>query len=113
MKCEIREICGDWALDMEFPDQTITAYFNSRRNAENVKKIIEVDNSVPNAAAVCDMQEIVRCKDCINYIHLDDVNRDMCKYNAVYNDIFKEYHGLCAVEKTHFCSYGERKDEQE
>lgn len=58
MKCEIREICGDWALDMHFPFETVTVYFNSRQNAENVKKIIETDKSIPNAATVCDMQEV-------------------------------------------------------
>lgn len=38
MKCEIREICGDWALDMNFPFETITVYFNSRQNALNAKR---------------------------------------------------------------------------
>lgn len=65
MKCEIREICGDWALDINnFNGGKITIYFNSRQNALNVKRILEVDNSIPNAATVCDMQEVVRCKDC-------------------------------------------------
>ena len=58
MKCEIREICGDWALDINnFNGGKITIYFNSRQNALNVKRILEVDDSIPNAATVCDMQE--------------------------------------------------------
>lgn len=110
MRCEIREICGSWALDMNFPFDTITVYFNSRQNALNVKRIIEVDNSIPNAATVCDMQEVVRCKECKSGICVND--RYMCKRNAIYDNISKEFHGLCAVEEDHFCSYGERKDEE-
>lgn len=65
MKCEVSEICGDWALDINnFNGGKITIYFNSRQNALNVKRILEVDDSIPNAATVCDMQEVVRCKNC-------------------------------------------------
>lgn len=61
MKCgEIRDMCGDYVLDIQYPKETITLYFNSRQNALNVKKIIEIDDSVPNVATVCDMQEVVR-----------------------------------------------------
>ncbi len=70
MTCEIREICGDWALDIDnFNGHKTTIYFNSRQNALNVKRILEVDDSMPNAATVCDMQEVVRCKDC--FYHAD------------------------------------------
>ena len=75
MKCEISEICGDWALDI-MTGEKVTIYFNSRQNALNVKRILEVDDSIPNAATVCDMQEVVRCKECIyfqdRYIELSD-----------------------------------------
>lgn len=63
MKCRIYEICGDWALEV-FEGNNVTLYFNSRQNAMNVKRILEVDASVPNAATVCDMTEVVRCKNC-------------------------------------------------
>lgn len=56
---KIRDICGDYALDIPFADGSVnTIYFNSKRNAETVKHIIEVDGSKPNEATVCDMQEI-------------------------------------------------------
>ena len=56
---KIRDICGDYALDIPFADGSVnTIYFNSKRNAETVKRIIEVDGSKPNEATVCDMQEI-------------------------------------------------------
>lgn len=60
MKSEIGEICGDWALDIyqHSGEKPITVYFNSRQNALNVKRILEVDDSIPNAATVCDMQEV-------------------------------------------------------
>ena len=31
-KYEIREICGDWALDIHWGKETITLFFNSRNN---------------------------------------------------------------------------------
>lgn len=103
MKCEVREICGDWALDINnFNGGKITIYFNSRQNALNVKRILEVDDSIPNAATVCDTQEVVRCKDCKYY--QDNNNgypHNECKW--------------CKDETPNaydFCSYGERKDEE-
>lgn len=58
-KLKIREVCGDYALDIPFTDGSVnTIYFNSKRNAETVKHIIEVDGSKPNEATVCEMQEI-------------------------------------------------------
>ena len=64
-KGTIREFMGDYALDVEpFNGHKITLYFNSRRNAETVKRCIEVDDSRPNAATAVDFVEVVRCKDC-------------------------------------------------
>jgi hypothetical protein len=58
-KLKIREVCGDYALDIPFADGSVnTTYFNSKRNAETVKHIIEVDGSKLNEATVCKMQEI-------------------------------------------------------
>lgn len=57
-KLKIREICGDYALDILFADGSVdTIYFNSKRNAETVKHIIEVDNSKPNNATVCEIDK--------------------------------------------------------
>lgn len=100
MKCEVREICGDWALDIDnFNGGRITIYFNSRQNALNVKRILEVDDSIPNAATVCDMQEIVRCKDC-KYLMFSDM----------YGECSQGHMGI--VKPDDFCSYGERKDKE-
>lgn len=42
---KIREVCGDYALDIPFADGSVnTIYFNSKRNAETVKHIIEIDD---------------------------------------------------------------------
>ena len=49
-KYEIREICGDWALDIHWGKETITLFFNSRNNAELVKSIMEWEDAHPNAA---------------------------------------------------------------
>ena len=56
---KIRDFCGDYALDIpNYNGSNFTLYFNSKRNAENVNRIIEIDGSEPNEATVCDMQEI-------------------------------------------------------
>lgn len=49
-KYEIREICGDWALDIHWGKETIKLFFNSRNNAELVKSILEWEDAHPNAA---------------------------------------------------------------
>ena len=50
-KYNIREICGDWALDIHWGNETVVLYFNSRNNAELVKDILEWEDDHPNAAA--------------------------------------------------------------
>ena len=47
-KYKIREICGDWALDIHWGNRTIVLYFNSRNNAELVKSILEWEDAHPN-----------------------------------------------------------------
>lgn len=56
---KIRDFCGDYALDIpDYNGSNFTLYFNSKKNAENVKRIIEIDGSKPNEATVCDMREV-------------------------------------------------------
>lgn len=58
-KLKIREVCGEYALDILFEDMSVnTIYFNSQKNAETVKHIIEVDDNKPNNATVCEMEEV-------------------------------------------------------
>lgn len=110
MKCEIREICGDWALDINnFNGCKITIYFNSRQNALNVKRILEVDDSIPNAATVCDKQEVVRCKDCKYFEDKQRKNHQgVCMCGEKDTSYASEFHPYA----DDFCSYGERKDEE-
>ena len=49
-KYKIREILGDWALDIPFPGSVFTIFFNSRVNAELVKKILIHEDEHPNEA---------------------------------------------------------------
>ena len=94
---KIREVCGDYALDIPFADGSVnTIYFNSKRNAETVKHIIEVDGSKPNEATVCDMREIkhgkwvstgnalgyteYHCSECDNYLFLDSKDDELYPY---------------------------------
>lgn len=58
---EIKDICGDYYIDVkhyEEQKEAITLFFNSRRNAEIVKRCIEVDDSVPNVATAVDFVEV-------------------------------------------------------
>lgn len=97
----IRDFMGEYAIDIPMGEGCVhTIYFNSQRNAETVKRIMEVDDSIPNAATVCDMVEVVRCKDCV-YYNEDNMqpHSGWCEYleRGEYNE--------------HYCNYGERKEQ--
>ena len=94
---KIRDVCGDYALDIpDYNGSNFTLYFNSKKNAENVKRIIEIDGSKPNEATVCDMQEIkygkwvstgnalgyteYHCSECDNYLFLDSKDGELYNY---------------------------------
>ena len=95
-KCtEIREICGDWAFDIVYNNgETFMLLFNSRRNAETVKRCLEVDDSVPNAATPVDFGEVVRCKDCAYFVK--DAPCGYCHYCG------------CCTNDDGYCHRGER-----
>ena len=103
-KCtEIRDICGDYAFDVEYSENNkFTMFFNSRRNAETVKRCVEVDDSVPNAATVVDFVEVVRCKDCKYSYFVKSCSKYECRKG-------------CGTLKysTDFCSYGERNNKND
>lgn len=106
----ITDICGDYSLNI--PNYNgigvMSLYFNSNRNALNVKRIIEVDDSVPNVATVCDMVEVVRCKDCKFLYCFSAVDREFyCRNHKGMKGI------LNIVEEEPFCSCGVRKQESE
>lgn len=107
-KCtEIREICGDYAFDVEYSeDNVFTMFFNSLRNAQTVKRCIEVDDSVPNVATAVDFVEVVRCKDCKNYCEykIKGNPTGWGKCEAIAMDI-----DLMAND---YCCYGERKEQE-
>ena len=97
---DIRDICGDYAIDIKYHEgqkEAITLFFNSRRNAETVKRCIEVDDSVPNVATAVDFVEVVRCKDCKYW---NDKNNGLCEHGF----------GLTYGKENSFCSYGERSE---
>ena len=100
-KCTpIKDFLGDYAFDVEYaPGYKFTLYFNSRKNAETVKRCIEVDDSIPNAATPVDFVEVVRCKNCAHSIITGD--RIMCRLNATYK--YGEWLGLTAVNPAHYC----------
>lgn len=94
---KIREVSGDYALDIPFADGSVnTIYFNSKRNVETVKHIIEVDGSKPNEATIHNMQGVkhgkwistgnalgyteYHCSECNNYVFLDSNDSDLYPY---------------------------------
>ena len=101
---DIREVCGDYALDIEYSqDYTFTMFFNSRRNAETVKRCIEVDDSVPNVATAVDFVEVVRCKKCVFYHEVKgfEYKRKKARHCVWHNALRSE---------DDYCSCGERKE---
>ncbi len=101
-KCsEIREVCGDYALDVEYAkDFTFTMFFNSRRNAETVKRCIEVDDSIPNAATAVDFVEVVRCRDC-KYFKRGTIGNDIVCICVCPG-------GMVGITSDSYCSRGKR-----
>lgn len=105
-KCTIRDFMGDYALDIEpFEGHRLTLYFNSRRNAETVKRCIEVDDSIPNAATAVDFVEVVRCKDCKHYKPQSKSVRWSCTTNHCCRS------ATVKTSPNDFCSFAERRKE--
>ena len=105
---EIRDVCGDYAIDIEYSkDFTFTMYFNSRRNATTVKRCVEVDDSVPNVATAVDFVEVVRCKDCkhceIPTCPITGIEVYFCRYGIKPMEVNDNF----------YCGHGERKDGNE
>lgn len=113
-KCtEIRDFCGDYAFDVEYSeDNKFTMFFNSRRNAETVKRCIEVDDSVPNAATAVDFVEVVRCKDCKYYTeHYQGTDGEYGRCDHPQQEYEIECYDMWVVTNPDdYCSYGERRE---
>lgn len=86
---KIREVCGDYALDIPFADGSVnTIYFNSKRNAETVKHIIEVDGSKPDEATVCEMEEIKHGKWLVKDFDLKELEEYIHPYGGLHGTPF-------------------------
>lgn len=121
---KIRDMRGYYALDIpncNGNDFIFSLFFNSKRNAETVGHIIEVDSSNPNNATVCEMEEIKHgkwlvkdfdLKELEEYIHPYDGLHGMpfcskCGRNALLNGC-EEYVG------SNYCPYcGAKMDGKE
>lgn len=88
-KLKIREVCGDYALDIPFTDGSVnTIYFNSKRNAETVKHIIEVDGSNSNNATECEMEEIKHGKWLVKDFDLKELEEYIHPYGGLHGTPF-------------------------
>lgn len=103
---DIREVCGDYAIDIKWGHDEYTLFFNSRRNAETVKKCIEVDDSIPNVATAVDFVEVVHCKDCKygSEYKIGSTVRYRCL--GRWDDSIGR---IVDVKPTDFCSYWEKR----
>ena len=102
---EIRERWGEYAFDIEYQSgYTFTMFFNSLRNAQTVRRCLEVDDSTPNEATAVDFVEVVRCRDCKWYREANWDDDILCGCDC--------FSGINDVTPDSFCSYGERRDEE-
>lgn len=98
---KIRDVCGYYALDIpNYNGSNFTLYFNSKRNAENVKHIIEIDGSKPNEATVCDMQEIKHGKwiKSMNQRKLNQRKCSLCDYYYFSNNVNYNFCPNCGAK---------------
>lgn len=109
---EIKDICGDYYIDIKYHEnqkEAISLFFNSHRNAETVKRCIELDDSVPNVATAVDFVEVVRCKDCK---YRGDFSCPMCYEEKIdYDDdgyFETDYILHDRTTDNGFCDYGEK-----
>lgn len=100
---EIKDVVCDYGL---YEDGELILILDSAHNAHLIKRILEIDQSVPNAAVPADFVEVCRCKNCkrcdkhspLKPIDEEAIDGYFCK-------LWKRY-----TEPAHFCSYGERKE---
>ena len=108
LRYEIKDVVCDYGL---YEDGELILILNSAHNAHLVKRILEIDQSVPNVATPADMVEVVRCKDCRSWeeVGVDPITSYRFGYCRHYQwqdveDWEKE------TNDNDFCSYGERKE---
>lgn len=114
-KYRIREICGDWALDIPMENTIVTLFFNSQNNAKWVKAILEHEDAHKNEAVPYFPVFIQAVYNRI--IELDEL---YTKVQAVTGfsvekllDMFLEGYTLTAPDKKHIeCLYKESGDEK-
>lgn len=89
---KIRDNCGYYALDIpNYNGSNFTTellLFNSKKNAENVKHIIEIDGSKPDEATVCDMQEIKHGKWLVKEFDLKELEEYIHPYDGLHGTPF-------------------------
>lgn len=132
-KYEIKDVVCDYGL---YEDGELKLILNSAKNADTIKRILEIDESVPNVATIADFVEVVRCKKCKwfmpKHVLTDSGERRpyteeekklplgvtgdkgincasrCCRYMEWENNSVPVY-----VQENDFCSYGERRTEND
>ena len=100
---EIKDVVCDYGI---YEDGKLKLILNSAHNAHLVKRILEIDQSVPNVATPADFVEVCRCKDCKRcdkYSPVKPIDEEAT--DAYFCKVWERY-----TEPANFCSYGERKE---
>lgn len=92
-KYEIKDVVCDYGL---YEDGELKLILNSAKNAHTIKRILEIDDSVPNVAIPADFVEVVRCIKCIYRDKKGVCEKFRQRYPFFPEDDF-------------YCSFGERK----
>ncbi|MBO5955752.1 MAG: hypothetical protein J6Q10_03010 [Clostridia bacterium] len=102
---EIKDVVCDYGI---YEDGELILILDSAHNAHLVKRILEIEQSVPNIATPADFVEVVRCKDCKWYqeSRILPPNKFCFRLKHPVEDRQIGYN----FSPDDFCSYGERKE---
>lgn len=105
VKYEIKDVVCDYGL---YEDGELKLILDSNYNAQLIKRILEIDQSVPNRVIHADVVEVVRCKDCKWYQESEILapNKFCFRLKHPVEDRQIGYN----FSPDDFCSYGERKE---
>jgi len=88
--------------EVRYEDGELKLILNSARNAHTIKRILEIDSSIPNTAVPADFVQVVRCSDC----QFSSFVKHACMYECWKNEdklFFPD----------HFCAEGKRRNDEE
>ncbi len=77
-----------------------------------VKGVLQIFKDLLDKQPTADVVKVVRCKDCKHKV-LTKGNMVMCSKNAQKMECVADWYGLTATNDNNYCSYGEKRSEEE